>query len=165
MKSADEWFDKLYIENSPRMVKLAAYLLRNRQVAEELVDESFLILLRKKQNLKDHPNLPGWLSQTLKNLINDELKSARHRLELPMEPEMDIPISNAYVLPLSETLPKELKPNESEILILYYEKQLSYEQISAHLGISILNCRTRMFRAKAHYKKLINIDKEDSIIL
>lgn len=36
MKDEDEWFDKLYIDNSPRMVKLATYLLRNRQIAENL---------------------------------------------------------------------------------------------------------------------------------
>jgi DNA-directed RNA polymerase specialized sigma24 family protein len=50
MPNQDEWFDKLYIQNSPRMIKLAAYLLRNQQIAEELVNEAFLILLYKETN-------------------------------------------------------------------------------------------------------------------
>jgi RNA polymerase sigma-70 factor (ECF subfamily) len=48
---------------------------------------------------------------------------------------------------------------EKEILILYYEKQLPYDQIAKYLNISVLNCRTRLFRAKAHYKELINRER------
>lgn len=159
MQGADEWFDKLYLENSSRMVKLAAYLLRDQRTAEELVDEAFLILLSKRRELEHHPNLPGWLCQTLKNLISDELKSARHRLEFPIEPYVGIPVNDTYKPPFSELLPEELKPKEREILILVYEKQLSFKQIAARLEISVLNCRSRLFRAKAHYKELMCAEK------
>jgi RNA polymerase sigma-70 factor (ECF subfamily) len=168
MPRSDEWFDKLYLENSPRMIKQATYLLRNQQIAEDLVNESFLILLYKRQDLVHHPNLPGWLSQTLKNLIIDELKSARHRLELPLNPDVDVSESDnatTYHPPLSELLPRELTPREREILILVFEKQLSYEQIAARLHTSVLNCRTRLFRAKAHYKKISEYQLKKSPIL
>lgn len=156
MQSPDDWFDQLYLENSPRMIRQAFYLLKNQQIAEELVNEAFLILLYKRRDLEQHPNLPGWLSQTLKNLIADELKSARHRLELPLNTDMDIPAAEPYDPPLNELLPNGLSQKEREILILFYEKQLSYEQIAAQLNISVLNCRTRLFRAKAHYKEIIS---------
>ena len=159
MKDEEEWFDKLYIENSPRMVKLATYLLRNRQIAEELVDEAFLIFLSKRPDLNHLPNLPGWLSQTLKNLILNELNSSKYRMEYPIDEDMNIPSTDTNELPLSELLPKGLKPNKREILILFYEKQLSYEQIAERLGISVLNCRTRLFRAKAHYRELTDAKK------
>ena len=156
MPNSDKWFDKLYIENSPRMVKMATYLLKNQQVAEDLVNEAFLILLYKKNQLINHPNLAGWLTQTLKNLIADELKSAKHRLELPLNEDIDAAKEESYEPPLSELLPKDLSPKEREILILYYDKQLSYEQIARQLHISVLNCRTRLFRARTHYKELID---------
>ncbi|HBR08957.1 MAG TPA: hypothetical protein DD735_08720 [Clostridiales bacterium] len=159
MQNIDKWFDDLYLENAPRMVKMATYLLRDKRIAEELVDEAFLILLSKWPDLEHHPNLPGWLSQTLKNLISDELKSARHRLELPIETDMDIPVTDTYKLQFSDLLPPELSHKEREILKLFYEKQFSYEQIAAQLNISVLNCRTRLFRAKAHYKELISAEK------
>jgi len=44
-------------------------------------------------------------------------------------------------------------------MILFYEKQLSYEQIAAQLDISVLNCRTRLFRAKVHYKEILSSEK------
>lgn len=159
MPNFDKWFDKLYIENSSRMMKMATYMLRNQHIAEELVNEAFLILLYKRNQLVSHPNLPGWLSQTLKNLIADELKSAKHRLELPLNEDIDATQDDTYEPPLSELLPKGLSPKERDILILYYEMQLSYEQIAAQLHISVLNCRTRLFRAKAHFKELIDKKK------
>jgi RNA polymerase sigma-70 factor (ECF subfamily) len=159
MPNSDKWFDKLYIENSPRMVKMATYLLGNQQIAEELVNEAFLILLYKKSQLVNHPNLAGWLTQTLKNLIADELKSAKHRLELPLNEDIDDPKEERYEPSLSELLPRDLSLKEREILVLYYDKQLSYEQIATLLHISVLNCRTRLFRAKTHYKELIDKKK------
>ncbi len=159
MPNQDQWFDKLYIENAPRMIRQATYLLRNQQIAEELVNEAFLILLYKKSDLINHPNLPGWLSQTLKNLMTDELKSARHRLEWPLNPNVEIAADDTYQQPLSELLPQDLKQNEREILLLVFEEQLSYEEISEKLHISVLNCRTRLFRAKTHYKEIMNKEK------
>lgn len=66
---------------------------------------------------------------------------------------------DTYHQALDELLPKGLLPKEREILILLFEEQLSYEEIAQRLGISVLNCRTRAFRAKAHYKELLA--KED----
>lgn len=150
----NEWFDRLYIENYPRMVKQATYLLKDQRIAEELVNEAFLIYLYKKDSLNDHPNIKGWLSQTLKNLIYDELKSARHRLDLPLIGELDCR-KDVFQPSLLEILPQGLTEQEKEILILYFEKQLSYEQIASYLNISIMNCRTRLFRAKKRCEKLM----------
>ncbi|NLV23090.1 MAG: RNA polymerase sigma factor [Syntrophomonadaceae bacterium] len=155
MPYRDEWFDKLYLENTPQMFKKAYYLLRNEQIAKELVNQAFLIYLYKRRDLEDHPNLTGWLNQTLKNLILDEIKSSRHRLEIPLNPNIEIPVDDTYCPPLSEVLPKGLTLKEREILILFYEKQLSYEEIAEQMNISVLNCRTRLFRARARYKTLL----------
>ena len=152
MPEHDEWFDKLYTEFYAKLFKQAYYVLQNYALAEDLVEETFLVLLYKKEQLLNHPNIAGWLYKTLKNVIMNELKSSKHNLEIPLGNEhMD---SNTYSHPLEMTLPQGLTAKEREILILLYEKQLSYEDIATHLGISILNCRTRAFRAREHYKRL-----------
>ena len=141
---------------------MAMRYLWDRHLAEDLMEEAFLILLCKQKDLLTHPNIGGWLSQTLKHLILDETKSARHRLETPLIHDASAFIVDTYPEPLEDLLPKELSPKEREILVLLFEKQLSYEEIAQHLGISILNCRTRAFRAKAHYKELIKNNPSDS---
>ncbi len=159
MPGENEWFDQLYREHSARLYKQAFYVLHDSHLAEDLVEETMLILLYKQNELLKHPNLAGWLSLTLKNLIYDELKSARHRLEMPLLFDDTATSVDTYRQPLHELLPQGLSPKEQEILILLFEKQLSYEEISERLDISVLNCRTRASRAKAHYKALTS--KED----
>lgn len=72
MPEQNQWFIKLYREHSARLFKQAYYVLRDRHLAEDLVEEVFLILLYKQEDLLTHPNIGGWLSQTLKYLILDE---------------------------------------------------------------------------------------------
>ncbi len=158
MPEQDERFDQLYREHSARLFKQAYYVLRDRELAEDLVSEAFLILLYKQHEpgIQNHPNLAGWLSLTLKNLICDELKSARHRLEIPLISDNTAAYVDTYHQPPDELLPKCLLPKEREILILLFEEQLSYEEIAVRLGISVLNCRTRAFRAKKHCKELLS---------
>lgn len=155
MPEQNEWFDRLYRDHSARLYKQAVYVLHDSHLAEDLVEETFLILLYKQRDLANHPNLAGWLSLTLKNLICDELKSARHRLEVPLIPDDTATSADTYHQSLDELLPKGLSSKERELLILLFEEQLSYEEIAQRLGISVLNCRTRAFRAKSHYKALI----------
>ena len=160
MPGQNEWFNQLYKEHSARLFKQAFYVLHDSHLAEDLVEETFLILLYKQHNLVKHPNLGGWLSLTLKNLIFDELKSARNRLEIPLMSDNSTTCVDTYHQPLDELLPKELLPKEREILILLFERQLSYEEIAQCLKISALNCRTRAFRAKAHYKALLSKEEK-----
>lgn len=162
MSEQNQWFIELYREHSARLFKQAYYVLRDQHLAEDLMEEAFLILLYKQKDLLTHPNIGGWLSQTLKHLILDETKSARHRLETPLIHDTFAFTVDTYHEPLEDLLPKELSPKEREIFVLLFEKQLSYEEIAQHLGISILNCRTRAFRAKAHYKELIANAPDDS---
>lgn len=156
-----DYFDALYRENHPRMVKLATYLLNNQQIAEDLVNEAFLIFLYKQSKLVAHPNISGWLSQTLKNLIADELKSARNRLELPLYDEIDIPAEDKYEQSLYESLPEELPPLDRAILTLFYEKQLPHAEIARYLNISVLSCRTRLYRAKKRCSEILHKHKQD----
>ena len=163
MPEQNQWFIELYREHSARLFRQAYYVLRDRHLAEDLVEETFLILLYKQKDLLTHPNIGGWLSQTLKHLILDETKSARHRLEIPLIHDTAVIAEDTYHEPLEDSLPKALvRQFKIEILILLFEEQLSYEDIAQRLGISILNCRTRAFRAKAHYKELIKNSLDDS---
>lgn len=159
MYDSDVWFDQLYREHSARLIKLAFYSLKDRQLSEDVVEETFLTLLYKRRELMSHPNISGWLAVTLKNIIDDELKSARRKHEAPFVFDENASEHDTYNQPLKDLLPKGLSPKEKEILVLFYEEQLSYEEISQQLGISITNCRTRAFRARVHCRELMEKEK------
>lgn len=45
MPEQNQWFIELYREHSARLFRQAYYVLRDRRLAEDLVEETFLILL------------------------------------------------------------------------------------------------------------------------
>ena len=51
MSEQNQWFIELYREHSSRLFKQAYYVLRDRHLAEDLVEEAFLILLYKQKDL------------------------------------------------------------------------------------------------------------------
>lgn len=53
MPGQNEWFDQLYREHSARLFKQAYYVLHDSHLAEDLVEETFLILLYKQQTSLD----------------------------------------------------------------------------------------------------------------
>jgi RNA polymerase sigma-70 factor (ECF subfamily) len=62
-------------------------------------------------------------------------------------------------------LPPGLTQRERDLLVWFYEDELSYEEIAARLKIPILTCRTQMFRAKQHYRKLAEKEKDFSELM
>jgi RNA polymerase sigma-70 factor (ECF subfamily) len=57
--------------------------------------------------------------------------------------------------PFEEILPQGLTAEERQLLIWYFKEQLAYEEIAGRLHISVLACRTRVFRAKEHCSALL----------
>lgn len=118
MYNSDVWFDQLYREHSARLIKLAFYSLKDRQLAEDVVEETFLTLLYKRRELMSHPNTSGWLAVTLKNIIDDELKSARRKHEAPFVFGENAGEYDTYNQPLKDLLPKGLLAKERNITVI-----------------------------------------------
>ena len=160
----DQWFSELYRLNAPRMVRYAYAQLRRMEIAEELVEDAFVLLLRKQEQVAGHPNPSGWLWKTLQHLILTEVRAARNRMEVPLEQDFDLAAPHRETEALADCLPEGLTPREREILLLYYEEELSHEEIARRLGISELNSRTRLFRARGRCRELMEkIKKSDAL--
>ena len=158
MTQADEkWVKELYMEFSPKLFHIAKRRLGDEDGAQNAVHDTFADLIKKLEIVRGHPNPEGWLVNALKNCIARELdnqkKRAEHEITLPESYE-HASDDSGYVPSLRDILPLELTPREKDLLVWYFEKGLSYEDISRRLGIPILTCRTQMYRAKKHYKKL-----------
>lgn len=154
MDTADsKWFDEVYLGNYARIKNIALRALGSEAVAEDLAQETFLVFLYRIEEMKRHPNPAGWLVLTVKNQIRNELKRASTQLEVPLEHELAVP-GRSPDSPLAELLPAGLTADERQVLIWYFDDQLSYQQIAARLSISEGACRNRVYRAKAHFKAL-----------
>lgn len=118
MSDLNTWFDSIYAANYPRLVKVAYYILWDENTVEDIVQNAFSTLLIKQKQLRDHPNISGWLTITVRNMADNERKRARYTREIPILPEHEPAASEAQPDFLS-LLPSELSKDEKQILYLH----------------------------------------------
>lgn len=150
-------FDNFYVANYQRLLYTAFRITQNYHDSEELVDEAFIIYSQKRKTI-DIVNPSGYILGIMSNLLGNYLKSRRREKWslLPLHTiDNQIECENGLQRPLTDILPVSLLPWEREILILRYEKDYSFKEIAAELGIKEVSCRSRLCRAKAHCQKLM----------
>lgn len=151
------WFENIYLTNHKRLLAIAKRELQSEAIGEELVQDVFLALYKKRDKLRKHENIEGWLTLALSYLIRHELSRYSTKKEVPLNDQI-IHTSVETNLPFESVLPKGLTEKERQLLIWYYRDELSYEQISERLDISINTCRVRVFRAVGHCRQLLQND-------
>lgn len=148
------WFAEAFKEHYGELYFTCQCLLEDHHIAEDLTEEVFTVLWSKRKELRTHPYLSGWLYKTMYNMIKNETRRAKYHMELPLSTFSERLETLPEPEPLENFLPPELKAGDRQILILYFEKELSYSEIASELGISVLGCRTRLFRAKRRYLEI-----------
>ena len=123
-------------------------------MAEDIVQNAFSALLIKREQLRNHPNIRGWLIQTVRNMANNEQNRARYTREVPILPEHE-PAAGEPLPDFMSLLPPELSESERQILYLHIEAGLSHEEIAARLGCRPEASRMRLCRARRRCKDLL----------
>lgn len=158
MNGSNSRFDDLYREYMPKLFKAAVSILDNRALAEEMVQDVFVVFLLHQKELEHHENLPAWLFRTLRNKILSELQRLKYAREEPLGPEHDsfTAVFDKPFSKLADALPKGLTESEREVLILFFEEGFAHEEIAQKLGISVRASQGRLYRAKSRYITLMS---------
>lgn len=154
MSDLEAWFDPIYAANYPRLVKVAYYTLWDESITEDIVQNAFSTLLMKRDKLRNHPNIPGWLTKTVQNLCENERTRACYSREIPILPEQE-PAAGEPPPDFLSLLPPGLSEGERQILYLHIEVGLSHEEIAARLGCRPEASRMRLCRARRRCKELL----------
>lgn len=142
------WYDfivPLYNEEYERMLKVAYRRTKSWELAQDLVQDVFLLAIFNQAKIKKHPKPSAWLMQTLQNLIMNEMRSMS-RQDIPLDEAKETP-ARSGTLPLDSLLPTQLQPKEREILILRFEQEMSYPEMSKHFAVSEDVCRQWVSKA------------------
>lgn len=158
MEDRDEFVKRLFTEEYERLINKAFRLSGDIYRAQDLVQETFLFAMIHYEELSDHPNPRGWLSTVLYNLSMNERRRWDNSRSVSLDQMGDIfpaePVST-----LTEILPKKLRNDERELLVLRFEQNLSYREIAETLGISEAAGRTKMSRLMKKIQKYFDIPK------
>lgn len=155
----EEQITKLYREMYGRMVAYAFSVLGDRNLAEEMVQDTFCIFCARADTTLQHKNPQGWMIRTLQNVMRN---MQRHRATM------------------NRLLMKVLQTEDWGALLVYDQEDVDilYGDLSARAdfqlfkrvvldgctmleaaeeyGITVEACKKRMQRLRTHLKKKLS---------
>lgn len=143
----------LYSEEHERLFKVAYRKTKNGEIAQDLVQDVFLLAIFNQSKLKQHPKPGAWLMRTLQNLIMNESR-AQLRKEISLDEVYDFPAQEVFDS-VDEMLPTNLQAKEREILIWRFKLNMSYKEMSDQLDVSETLCRKWVSQAVIKCRKLL----------
>jgi len=140
-------------------------IVHNRELAEELAQETFVRAYRSLSGLKDDSRLSTWLFGIARNVVRESARSARRdERKIGLEEPESLKLATGEVLPEGAVLDQELNGKIRRALLdldedkrmvfslkIFHEK--SYEEISAITGHSIGKLKTDLHRARAQMRR------------
>ncbi len=146
-------------EYSTTLYRVAYSVTRNSGEAEDVVQETFLRVLRHKNKLTELRDPRVWLVRIAWNLVLDRKRRSKTRPEtqdiedlVRILPAGDLSADKALIAAQQHArilhLIDELPAKEREVLLLSAVEELSTAQIAMVLAITESTVRSRIFRAR-----------------
>ncbi len=137
-------------------------------IAEDITQDTFLKAYQKLATLKDPQSFAGWLYVIATNHCKTWLRKKRLQtqpLETTSSADLEKATYSEYVIDENEQTAAEvhrevvkqllakLQESERTVITLYYLGEMTYEEISKFLGVSVSTIKNRLYRARQHLKK------------
>jgi len=145
-------FDALYREYAPHVFRFALYLCGERSQAEDLTSETFVRAWTSPEPVR-MATVKGYLLTITRNLHLQSLRRTRGQVALPEDlPEPragpDVEAERGSELDAAIADLQRLPEGERTALLMRAVEDLSYEEISRALGISLAAAKVRIHRAR-----------------
>jgi RNA polymerase sigma-70 factor (ECF subfamily) len=163
----DEAFRLIFDRYIRPVISFIYDMTGQRDLAEELAQETFVRAYKGIQSVKDDTKLSTWLFGIAKNVARESLRSRiRDKNKVEMENDSVMELSDGELLPDGQLLSKELNrvihkalstldEDRREVFTLKVFHQRSYEEIAAITGFSIPKLKTDLHRARAEMRRQI----------
>lgn len=153
-----DWVRSLYDQYAPDLYRLARHRLQDPDLAYDLVQEVFLALVAKAEQVRDHPKPIAWLLKTMEYKLLQEF-DRQERKKNREAPDTELTwLADGYdprAHSIDEVLPTQLTHRERTVLKLIYEEGLSYRETALRLGVAPATCGTWIHRAKQKCKRYL----------
>jgi RNA polymerase sigma-70 factor (ECF subfamily) len=163
----DEAFRLIFDRYARPIMSFIYDMVGQRDLAEELAQETFVRAYKSLNALRDDAKLSTWLFGIAKNVARESLRT-RHREDHRVEIDDDrvIEVTDEKLPPDRELLDKELNSviqqalgaldeDKRTVFTLKVFQQRSYEEIAEITGFSIPKLKTDLHRARAEMRRRI----------
>lgn len=166
----------LYEEYGRYIYHLCLKLTRNKEEAEDVMQDVWLKVVRYTDRLEDVDNVKGWLTTICMNTFRDRYRKTvrvnEHTMHQPAN--LDVPILD--LVPSEAMTPGELaERNDIQDLVrekigqldaiyqstirYFYIDQYSLNEIAEVMKVSIGTVKSRLFRARNYLKEMLVTDQ------
>ena len=160
----DTVVERLIEQYGQEVYKIAYFYMKETQLAEDVFQEVFYKVIKNYHKFNHQSSEKTWLIRITINTCKDMLRTSwikrvttfgvwqdsENEYEKPYDIEKKE--TNKELYELIQRLPQKYK----EILLLFYYKDLTYEEISEILQIPEGTVRSRLSRAREKLKKMMN---------
>jgi RNA polymerase sigma-70 factor, ECF subfamily len=160
--------EEMFVASHKRFVAAAQSILRNREDAEDAVQEAFLSAYRHLHSFEGRSALRTWLTRIVLNAAfmiqrkrkrnlstihplpeNNNSREVNWTENIPAsDPDPEIVHAEREALQLIDGIVGKMKPALRQALTMTYFDELSGAEASALLGVSAGTFKARLFRAK-----------------
>lgn len=154
-------FDHYYDLHRRELFSFLARLTGRRAVAEELLQETFLRLVRHRGSLRGDTNVRAWLYTVAGNLARDDARrrSRRYAFESPLPPRTPLACSEARAETSHlERALQRLSANDRHLLLLLGQG-FTPTELAQMWGIAPTAVRKRLSRARTRLRTQLSDTK------
>lgn len=166
MKERD--FNLLVGRLKDKMFRISLQIVRDEELAQDVVQEVFIKVWDKREELKDIENLDAYCYRMARNLSIDKTRLKHYKTSdlsgaYRMENSNPTPEEIAEIGNTMELVKKwieDLPESQKTVLMLRDFEGLSYKEISDTLDMPLNQVKVYLFRARQHLR--FNMDKTKS---
>ena len=154
-------FERVFKRNNKRLFLIALSFTANQYDAEDILQNSFMKLLKAKTEFEDDKHIDKWLTSVTVNESKNLLKSAFRKKSAAFE---DYVATCSFESEKSEdlfnavmSLPKKLRT----VIHLFYYEDMAIKEIADMLNIKQSAVKTRLCRAREQLKIQLGDDWND----
>lgn len=174
LKRADaDAFDEVYAAFNPRLFNFLARLSRRRDVAEDLLEETWLRVVGHAPRLRDDTRLAPWLFTIARNLfasycrsrlLDYDLMSGLHLWPVPLPEPSPFEAASANELQKRVEVALATLPGPyREVLLLVALEGLTPAEAAMVCGVSQETMRQRLSRARALLAKRLEASETPAV--
>ena len=166
-------FEELAMPLFDQLYNFAHWLTRNRDEAEDLVQETYVKALRGFSSFQLGTNFRAWIFRILRNTFLTSRTGLRATMTVPLDLEEDGPevavepttpetiiierVNSQTIQTAIDALPVYFR----EILLLCEVEEMSYQEIAETLSIPIGTVMSRLSRARRTLRDRVRLHLQD----
>ncbi len=149
-------FESEVLPHAPRLFRLAMWFERNRDDAEDVVQDTMMQALKSFHRYQQGTNCRAWLMTILQRIVSNR-RRARGRSILVSDPDDRMALAAPFVPPVPQQLTDEavlstlrrLPTVFQEVILLCDVEDLSYKEAAKALAIPLGTVMSRLHRGRA----------------